>query len=299
MAAMARLGRIGGNLSFSDALRQAVGERGLSLARLSSRLEERGVHVGVSTLSTWQSGRRVPSDASAEVLAALEELLQLPAGWLRGRVGRARVEALRPRTPYRVAENAAALTRLIGELGTDAHGALRTTSVIEELTLGDDGALQHKLVVHTLKAVRPVDRLLIVHRSESGPGVEDLVPEALTGCRVGRVVRDRVDGSMLAELLLDQRLDIDESVLVRYAVHDRGGARAYQYFRIHEWMGAHHALEVVFAPTALPVRITEFQRARGDGAETGERELRLRGHRALALVPQTTPGIVGLRWEWD
>jgi len=298
VSAMTQLGRGGHEATFSEALRAATSERGLSLARLSARLGERGVHVGVSTLSTWQSGQRVPSERSADVLVALEELLKVPDGWLAGRVGRARSDAVRPRSPYQVAENPETLNRLIARLDTDAHGAVRTVGVVEELTIGERGDLRCNRVLQTVRAVRPTDRLLIVHRAESGPDIDDIEPVALTGCRIGRVARDAVDGSMVAELLLDHRLGVDEEALVRYAVHDRSGARTDQYFRMHEWMNAQHALEIVFSPAALPVRISEFRRDRVDGADTGGRELLLRDRRALVLVSGTTPGIVGARWEW-
>ena len=64
---------------FEEALRAAIAARGLSLERLRSRLAERGLHVGVATLSCWQNGHRRPErPESLRAVSALEEILGLP-----------------------------------------------------------------------------------------------------------------------------------------------------------------------------------------------------------------------------
>lgn len=68
---------------FDRALRAAITGRGLALARIRHHLGQRGVAVGVSTLSYWQNGERVPrSTESRRIVAALEEVLEVPAGAL-------------------------------------------------------------------------------------------------------------------------------------------------------------------------------------------------------------------------
>lgn len=296
---MRRLGPGALDLTFSDALRTAVADRGLSLARLSSRLDQRGLHVGISTLSTWQSGQRVPREGSAAVLAALEDLLEVAPGWLLDRVASARIDAQRPRRPYRVVDNAATYVRLLAELDTGAHGAARTLGVTEELILTGERALSRRNVVQSVRAVRATDRLLIVAQSDRAEDVRNVVPEAVAGCRLGRVARDTSDGSLAAELLLDRRLEVGETALVRYAVRDDSGSPLSSYFRIHEWMNAHHTLEVAFAAGALPVRVTEFQRPHEHAPDAVVRELTLTpDRRAHVVVEATTLGAVGLRWEW-
>ena len=57
---------------FAEALRQAIARRGLALNRIRTHLADRGLHVGVATLSTWQSGRRIPRDDSLAVGIAWE-----------------------------------------------------------------------------------------------------------------------------------------------------------------------------------------------------------------------------------
>ncbi|MFC7732668.1 hypothetical protein [Actinomadura keratinilytica] len=69
-------------MEFAGALRQAIRGSGLTLERIRHRLACRGVSVSVATLSYWQRGRSRPR--SRPVVAALEEILQVPAGTLTG-----------------------------------------------------------------------------------------------------------------------------------------------------------------------------------------------------------------------
>ena len=85
--------------SFAAALRQAIAHRGLALNRIRTHLADRGLHVGIATLSTWQSGRRVPRDDSLAVITALEELLNVPPGWLTVRIPPARSDVMTSHRP--------------------------------------------------------------------------------------------------------------------------------------------------------------------------------------------------------
>ncbi|WP_396452938.1 helix-turn-helix domain-containing protein, partial [Actinomadura sp.] len=67
-------------MEFAGALRQAVQASGLTLERIRHRLGRRGLTVSVATLSYWQRGRSRPR--SRTVVAALEEILQVPPGAL-------------------------------------------------------------------------------------------------------------------------------------------------------------------------------------------------------------------------
>ncbi|WP_050723608.1 hypothetical protein [Microbacterium sp. GCS4] len=80
-----------GPQEFADALRDAVRRRGVSLRSLQQRLRHRGHEVSVATLSLWQSGARRPgTDASADVVRELEELLGLKEAALAGLLTRRR-----------------------------------------------------------------------------------------------------------------------------------------------------------------------------------------------------------------
>jgi hypothetical protein len=63
---------------FHVAFRVAVRDRGLPLDRLRSHLGQRGIPVGISSLSDWQLGRSRPGPTSLPAVRALEEILGLP-----------------------------------------------------------------------------------------------------------------------------------------------------------------------------------------------------------------------------
>ncbi|WP_446666820.1 hypothetical protein [Flexivirga sp. B27] len=290
----------GGPPKFSDVLRSAIAERGLSLSRLRAHLVERGHDVGTATLSTWQSGARVPRDGSVPVLEALEEVLGLPPGQLVEGLGSARQSAARPGRPFAVVREADALARLLDRLDGAEHGQLRTTAVTEEVVISAAGGLAVKHVVQAVQAVRPTNRLVIVHQTEPDGDITAVLPEAVGGCRVGRIARDPDLGLLVAELLLDRRLAVDEHAILRYDVHDTADHRITEYFRFHEWPGIHHALEVRFDPAALPVRVLEFQRRTSAAPDRLRRELTLSpDRRAQVVVPAAGPGVVGIDWQWS
>ncbi|TCC22990.1 hypothetical protein [Kribbella speibonae] len=286
--------------SFAEALRQAIARRGLALNRIRTHLADRGLHVGVATLSTWQSGRRVPREDSLAIVTALEELLQLAPGWLTGRIPPARTVPDTTPQPYAVVDYAEALTRLLDRLRRDAHGRLRNVTVLEEVRLGADRSAHCRRVIQSVVAVQPVDRLIIAHQGEPGCDAEQLALRALSGCRTGRIARSPEAGAMLGELLLDRVLAVGETAVVRYEIEDRTGLPSTEYQRFSEWGGMHYVLEVQFDRAALPVRVHEIRRRHTSGPNLLHRDLMLTPDgRVHVIEPAADPGTVGIIWEWD
>ncbi|MEV8371554.1 hypothetical protein AB0P21_02405 [Kribbella sp. NPDC056861] len=288
---------VGPEAPFADALRAAIANRGLALNRIQARLADQGLHVGVATLSTWQGGSRHPRAGSLAVVTALEELLDLPTGWLAVRIPPT-PEA--PTRPYSVAENAATLIRLLDEVRRDAHGRMRSITVVEEIVIGADHSLVSKRVIQALVAVKEVDRQIVVHQGEPGSDAARIVPRGLAGCRTGRVARDHDASAVLGELLLDRTLMVGDTAVVHYEIVDLNGMPSTHYYRFHEWAGAHHVLEIQFAREALPVRVSEFRRHNSGGADFLRRELMMTPDgRVHLVVPSADRGVVGIDWEWD
>ncbi|KQZ23070.1 hypothetical protein [Microbacterium sp. Root553] len=70
---------------FAAALRAAISERGITLARLRSQLIDDGNPVSMATLSYWRSGDRQPEGAqSLSVVDGIEDRLGLHRGHLGG-----------------------------------------------------------------------------------------------------------------------------------------------------------------------------------------------------------------------
>lgn len=283
---------------FADALRHAIARRGLALNRIRTHLADRGLHVGVATLSTWQSGRRVPCEDSLATVTALEELLQVPPGWLTVRIPPARTEP--SPQPYGVVDYAEALTRLLDRLRRDAHGRLRNVTVLEEVRIGADRSALRRRVTQSVVSVQPVDRLIIAHQGEPGCDAEQLALRALSGCRTGRIARSPEAGALLGELLLDRVLAVGETAVVHYEIEDRTGLPTTEYQRFSEWGGMHYVLEVQFDRGALPVRVRELRRRHTSGPDLIHRELMLTpDSRVHVIEPSANPGTVGIAWEWD
>lgn len=69
--------------AFAAALRAAISERGVTLARLQSQLKDDGNPVSMATLSYWRSGDRQPEGAqSLSVVEGIEDRLGLHRGHL-------------------------------------------------------------------------------------------------------------------------------------------------------------------------------------------------------------------------
>jgi hypothetical protein len=291
---------LGPDTPFPTALRIAIANRGLALSRIQARLAERGLQIGIATLSTWQSGSRHPRPASQAVVTALEELLELPAGWLTVRIPPARAESAVACHPYAVVDYAAVLSRLLDKVRRDAHGRLRSVTAVEEIVIGADRSMKSKRVVQTLIAVKEVDRQIVVHQGEPGCDATQVVLRGLTGCRTGRIARDPEAGAVLGELLLDRTLTVGDTAVVRYEIADHTGMPATQYYRFHEWPGTHHVLEVQFPRDALPVRIDEFHRPHSTAPDSLRRELTpTPDGRVHVVTPSTPRGLIGVTWEWD
>ncbi len=289
---------VGPDAPFADALRAAIANRGLALNRIQAKLADRGVHVGVATLSTWQSGQRHPRPDSHAVVTALEELLDLPAGWLAVRIPRPAPGG--SVQPYTVVDYGPTLARLLDQVRREAHGRLRSVNVVEEIVIGPDRSVSAKRVIQTLVAVKDTDRQIVVHRGEPGCDVSLISPRGVAGCRTGRVARDPEAGAVLGELLLDRVLTVGDTAVVHYEVEDRSGIESFEYLRFHEWPGTHYVLEVQFHPDAMPVRVSEVRRRRSDDPAVVRRELTMSPDgRVHVVVPCAERGVVGIDWEWD
>ncbi|MBR5950191.1 MAG: hypothetical protein IKZ87_02030, partial [Actinomycetaceae bacterium] len=68
---------------FASALNNAIVSSDLSMEQIVTRIKEQGLNISQSALSHWRSGRSVPKRKSSfEVITALEEILEQPAGFL-------------------------------------------------------------------------------------------------------------------------------------------------------------------------------------------------------------------------
>ncbi|MFE0459846.1 hypothetical protein ACFW1A_11395 [Kitasatospora sp. NPDC058965] len=292
---------------FHLALRAALAARGLALHRVQQHLAQRGVQVGVTSLSYWQQGRRRPERVeSLRAVRALEEVLELPAHSLTRLLGPRTPAAAPPPVatrPYRdLITPADAVDGLLAELPGPRDTGVHTVAHIERIRIGPDRQLVRRDSQHAVRAHRDgIDRYLAIYQGDPGCDVASVRVRAEENCRPGRVRRDQSAHLVIAELLLDRRLRSGETHLLGYGFDDApSAAPSTEYVRGFNSGTGQYVLQATFDPAALPVRCHRFA-ADAPGAAPREREeLTLDGHHCVHLVATGLgPCLLGVSWDWD
>ncbi|MEV6521243.1 hypothetical protein AB0M43_04765 [Longispora sp. NPDC051575] len=287
---------------FHRALSLAVRRRGLTLDRLCHRLAERDIRLSTAALSYWASGRRRPERGdSLKGVVALEEVLGLPPGALtallppprpRGRYSTGLEPSLRP-------WRAGVLERMAEDLAMPAHSGLRRLSVDEHVTIDAERCERTRRVREVMRAERDdLSRFYLFWQVDDPtagrPGFTDL-----WGCRPGRHRWDPASGYLITEMLLDSRLDVGDTAIVRYTLDLPGHTPVTRCTRTVSRTVHAFALEVTFAPGTVPVRCASFHQAAADEADEDLRDLRVdpSGSVHLALI-EARPGVYGIQLYW-
>ncbi|MER6072236.1 hypothetical protein ABT187_25935 [Streptomyces sp. NPDC001817] len=288
---------------FSAALRAALAARGLALHRVQHRLAQRGIQVGVTSLSYWQRGVRRPErPESLRAVTALEEVLELPPHALTRLIGPRATGDRPPARPYRtLLEPAAALESLLASLAAPADGGLHTVIHYEHVHIGARRELAARDSHHVVRAHRDgVDRYLAIHHGDPGCDTERVGVRGLGNCRAGRIRRHGASGVIVVELLLDGRLRAGETAVLGYRFEDGTGAPSHEYVRGFTYGGGQYVLQVGFDRAALPVHCRRFARSSATAPREAVADLTLNAHGSVHLVEQQIrPGVLGITWEWD
>ncbi|MFF8901349.1 hypothetical protein ACF082_28175 [Streptomyces lydicus] len=302
-AELAQLLRTG---PFHLALRSALTARGLALTRVQHKLAQRGITIGVTSLSYWQQGARRPQrPESLRAVRALEEVLDLPAYSLHRLLvpegGLPEAERPAARSYRSLVAPAGTLQRLFTELEIPADGGLHTVGHHERVRIGPARRLAERESLQVVRAHRDgVDRYVAIHRGETGCDPSRVRVRAGENCRLGRVRGDAEAGVVVAELLFDTRLRAGETHVFAYAFEDGSGGPSAEYLRGFNFAGGQYVLQVRFDEAALPVRCRRFAQASAGAPRSAQQELTLSGlHHAVHLVEQgVRPGILGIGWDW-
>ncbi|MFI0450596.1 helix-turn-helix domain-containing protein [Actinomadura sp. 6N118] len=303
-------------MEFAGALRQAVQASGLTLERIRHRLGQRGLPVSVATLSYWQRGRSRPR--SRAVVAALEEILGVPAGSLTGlleaadhgahpvrhggggagRTGAGRLE--RGRAAGDLWPDPERYARVVGQLDRSGDHRLERLSTHDVYRLDADrrpGRLSVRTVLRA--AGDDVDRVVCVHPAGEGQ------PEAeLTGLRYCRPGRVRAEEGLLAfELVFDRVLAAGDTAVVEYELDLQAGpgtGQADEYTRRFARPIRDYLAVVQFHEEMFPARCYGFsgESAHAPRERLGELWIGTSGSAHMA-AGDVRFGILGLEWEWD
>lgn len=193
--------------AFSGALRQALQASGRSLAQVVEELGRRGVSTTTATLSTWQTGRTVPTRRGSQaVVAELERVLGLAEGELQALAGYA-VAPGDPPAPQ-LHPPASPVRRWVEEVrsgwGHPSPDGLERELVVARVTMTARRRRRYTYQYDLRATVEGVDRLVITVRRQTFsatlpvPGLT-----AVSGCTIGRVATRDVGGvTRVVEVLL-------------------------------------------------------------------------------------------------
>lgn len=300
-------------MEFAGALRQAVQASGLTLERIRHRLGRRGLTVSVATLSYWQRGRSRPR--SRTVVAALEEILQVPQGTLTELLDDPAPTAPAARPAAGAAGSGAGAggragrdlwpdperyACLVGQLDRSGDHRLERLSIHDVYRL--DGARRSwTLSVRTVlrAAGDDIDRVVCVHQT-GAPAAAGGGGAALADVRYCRPGRVRAEGGLTAfELVFDRVLSAGDTAVVEYELGPAGEPASDSYDRRFSHPVRDYVAIIQFDGDRLPARCYGFtaESSRAPRRRLGELWVGASGSANIA-VGAVRRGIVGIEWEW-
>lgn len=290
------------NHAFASALRRAIDQRGLGLGRLVARLEEAGTPVSAATLSYWQSGRSRPGRrTSLDSLHTLEKILELPPGGLTGQLGRPATRGRNPQPPTWVElwDEVPEVVSAFEALRANREDHLTRISYHDRVLVGPDRRERSTWTRQIMRCERDgVDRFVIMHGNDD-PTCPVSEIRGLARCQVGRSSSEPGSGIVTSELLLPRPLLRGEFIAIEYeCVQAPPYPPADRYERRRRMPNRQYQLEVIFDPSALPVRCESYIQPI-DGEPTVA-PLPLDPENGLLFIEiDGRPGVVGARWEWS
>ncbi|MGH3714397.1 MAG: helix-turn-helix domain-containing protein [Micromonosporaceae bacterium] len=292
---------------FSVALHLAIEARGWSLERIQRALLARGIGVSLSTLSYWRRGRSRPErPESLRAVGVLEEILGLPPQSLATLLG-----PRRPRGRWLDHQGTVAplaklwahpddLARIYTGFPEAPDDHLTRLSVTDDYYVGPERAAYRLVSRMVVRAdAERVARCLVTYWAEDRDGSTPAITDTRY-CRVGRVRDEWASGFTVVELILDRVLRQGECAVLEYSLDvPHQNEPTDDYNRRFAAPARQYALSVVFDPRMLPTRCFSYQRATVDGPDRWTDELWPAEHTVQTVVFDLTPGMVGIRWNWD
>jgi len=275
---------------FHLALRKAIRERGLTLDRVRAHLARRGVSIGLSSLSDWQTGRCKP--VSLDSVAALEEVLGLPPGTLSrllcGGGARTRLADIGP-----VAE-------LLDIVADSRPDDLELVSIQQRVDVDDDGRFARMWVRTAIRALRDgVDRYVARFYGDVGCDPHLVRTRPLRNCRLGRRFVHPTAPAMVYELVFEQALRAGDTWVFESELVDPGAGVCSEFAFGFRYPAEQCLLEVQFHPAALPANTRAF--AQFDLADQRHAigSLAMSRHHAVHLIAsEVDSGVLGIAWDW-
>jgi hypothetical protein len=278
---------------FHLALRAAIRERGLPLERLRVRLAERGIPVGLSSLSNWQHGQSRPERAnSLRAVRALEEILGVPPAAL-------------SRLLLHADEGLDEQDGPLGELLDTVPGSrVRDFDVLTRQQKIVVNADRQAPLVRTRTLVRArrdgVDRYIVRFFGDPGCAIDRVVVRAGENCRLGAVHRHPHAPVLVAELLFGTVLHAGDTWFFEDMLWEPTNApECVEHGHGFRTAVGQFLLQVRFHPDALPVRCHAYASAGLDEPPRPIADLVLSARHEVHLVASNVAsGVRGIAWDW-
>ncbi|SFQ75869.1 hypothetical protein [Amycolatopsis rubida] len=286
---------------FSRALTLAIDRSGLGLDRLRDRLAAAGAAVSTTTLSYWRTGRTVPARARSRVaVRILEGVLDLPPGSLTGLIER---DPEPPPVPVvrweRLWGRRNAVLRVLNSFETAYRTSLVVVSLHEAVHVGPDRRLHRLEVREVVRATEDDTHIRLVTAHGVGPGCPPRLVRTRY-CSPGRTETLAEEGFTVCELVLGRGLDRGETAIAQYEFEFTDDRPDWSYERRFRNAVHEHLLELHFAPGFEPRACHAYRLDSPAGPETTVAELPItEGLPTHVVSAAVTPGILGLRWQWD
>jgi hypothetical protein len=285
---------------FHAALRRAIRERGLSLERLRSHLAQRGIHIGVSSLSFWQHGHTVPTRrGSVRAVRALEEILQLPPDSLLTLLAAAQAGNSGPACRCGTNDR----TDMVGDrfdlLPGPSSDDVDVVSRHERVLLSADGHLTSLWVRTVVQARTDGVGRYIMRWYGRDHGVDGIRIRPLANFRLGQVRRHPTAPILVAELLFDEFLLAGQTWVFEFELTDANGGRLHEFAHGFNYPVGHYLVEIRFHPAAPPVDCHVYARAGLYAEYRRVKPLTLNRHHTVHhMASNLTAGVLGIAWAW-
>jgi hypothetical protein len=294
---------------FHAALRAAIRERGLTLERLCWHLAQRGIRIGLSTLSLWQHGHSRPERASSlRAVQGLEEILGLaPRSLLRllaaGEPAGQRAGSATSRRVHHegLDERDGPLAELLDRLPGSRDRSMEVLSLHQTLVLDSERRTRLIRSRTVLRACRNgVDRHVMRYFGGPECDVERVRVRPGANCRLGQVWRHRSMPVMVAELLFGQALHAGDTWAFEDDLLEDATGACTEMAHAFRYPEAQCLLEVRFHPAAVPAGCHAYARS---GLYTERQricDLSLTTHGTVHLAAtDVRTGVLGIGWDWS
>ncbi|MFF1540754.1 hypothetical protein ACFVWL_11805 [Microbacterium sp. NPDC058269] len=286
--------------AFAEALRAAVSERGITLARLRQQLADDGNVVSMATLSYWRSGDRQPEGAqSLAVIQGIEDRLRLRRGHLSALLGpSARLGAVPPpRLPFDEERENRETEETLVALRSSPQESLRDLSTQLTVQVGADGAVASIVMRSLVQATHGViTELPLIDVAPEETEVLSVISDVIGG----RVDRGYLHPGHLISgvvIALDEPITVGDTTLIEFTESFPPGYPARQSAWHATSRPARETLIWVrFPPDAPPSWCEEYVETEDDYACVMRS---VRGGSVHVARHGFGPGVLGIRWGYD